>query len=103
LDSWQRACSLDLDEALSILEQPKPARKRFGAKKAVLKDLGKVDGASGPVQILDGSYGPYVTDGKVNASLAKGTDPQTVTIEQALALLEARRNAPPKTRRRRRG
>ena len=102
LESWERACDLTREEALEILKQPKPARKRFGAKKTVLKELGEIDGAAGPVQVLDGRYGPYVTDGKTNATVPKGTDPLEVTSEQAKTMLDAKRNAPKKKRRRRR-
>ena len=35
----------------------------------------------------DGKYGPYVNYGKVNATLPKGKDPQSVTVEDALALI----------------
>ena len=35
----------------------------------------------------DGKYGPYVNFGKVNATLPKGKDPMTVTLEDALALI----------------
>ncbi|RMH21627.1 MAG: type I DNA topoisomerase [Acidobacteria bacterium] len=101
LKSWQEACDLDLEQALEILRQPKPARRRFGAAKTVLKELGEAEGADGPLKVLDGRYGPYVTDGKTNATLPKGTDPQSVTVEQALAWIEERRKAPPRRRRRR--
>ncbi len=101
LESWEQACDITRDEALEILKQPKPARKRFGAKKTVLKELGEIEGAAGPVKVLDGRYGPYVTDGKTNATVPKGTDPQSVTPEQAAEMLEAKRNAPKKRRRRR--
>ncbi|MCP4662850.1 MAG: DNA topoisomerase I, partial [bacterium] len=102
IESWERACDIELPEALAVLKQPKPAgRRRFGAKKTVLKELGTLDGAAGPVQILDGRYGPYVSDGKVNASVPKGTDPLSVTEEQATALLEAKRAAPAKKKGRR--
>jgi DNA topoisomerase-1 len=37
--------------------------------------------------VRDGKYGPYVNFGKVNATLPKGRDPQSVTIEDALALI----------------
>ena len=102
LESWQRACDLTFEEALDILKQPKPERRRFGAKKTVLKELGEIEGAAGPVNVLDGRYGPYVTDGKTNATVPKGTDPLEVTPEQAAAMLDAKRNAPRKRRRRRR-
>ncbi len=102
LESWERACELTLDEALEILKQPKPERRRFGAKKTVLKELGEIEGAAGPVKVLDGRYGPYVTDGKTNATVPKGTDPLEVTPEQAAEMLEAKRKAPKKKRRPRR-
>jgi DNA topoisomerase I len=50
--------------------------------------------------IRDGRFGPYVTDGETNASLRKGDDVATVTIERAAELLADRRAAPPSPRRR---
>jgi DNA topoisomerase-1 len=52
--------------------------------------------------VLEGRYGPYVTDGELNASIPKGADPATLSLEDARALLEARRGAPPSARRGRR-
>jgi DNA topoisomerase-1 len=52
--------------------------------------------------VLEGRYGPYVTDGELNASIPKGTDPAMVSLEDARALLEARRGAAPSPRRARR-
>ncbi len=101
LESWERACDITLEEALEVLKQPKPKRRGFGAKKTVLKELGEIEGAAGPVKVLDGRYGPYVTDGKTNVTVPKGTDPLGVTPEQAQAMLEAKRKAPKKKRRRR--
>ncbi len=42
------------------------------------------------VQLLDGRYGPYVTDGETNASLPKGTSPEELDFNEALNLLAAR-------------
>ena len=42
------------------------------------------------VKLLDGRYGPYVTDGETNASLPKGADPKEMTFESALDLLAER-------------
>jgi DNA topoisomerase-1 len=66
----------------------------------VLKDLGEHEGAEGPLKVLDGRYGPYVTDGKTNATLPKGLPPEELTAVRALALLAAKRKAPPKRGRR---
>jgi DNA topoisomerase I len=42
------------------------------------------------VKILDGRYGPYVTDGETNASVPKGTQVDAVTMAAAIELLNAR-------------
>lgn len=101
LKTWQEACAITREQALEILAQPKPVRKsRFGAAKTVLKDLGVLEGAAGPVQVLDGRYGPYVTDSKTNASLPKGVTPDNLTTTQALELLASKRGVPKKRARR---
>jgi DNA topoisomerase-1 len=44
----------------------------------------------GTVTVRDGRYGPYVNWGKVNATLPKGKDPASVTLEEALELVAAK-------------
>ncbi len=102
LTSWEQACDLTLEEALEILAQPKKNGRGRAATRTVLKELEGVEGAEGDVKVLDGRYGPYVTDGTVNASLPKGADPNELTPEKASELLAARRAAGPKKKRRRR-
>ena len=102
IETWERACDITFDEAIEILKQPKPQGRRFGAKKTVLKELGEIEGAVKAVQILDGRYGPYITDSKTNVTVPKGTDPLEITAEQAKELLDAKRKAPKKPKRRRR-
>ena len=46
----------------------------------------------------EGRFGPYVTDGETNASLRKGDDPETVTLDRALELLAERRAKGPAKR-----
>ena len=87
LESWQRACEITFDEALEILKQPKPTRRGRGAPKTVLHEIGEVEGVEGTVNVLDGRYGPYVTDGKVNATVPRGTDPKSITAEMAKTML----------------
>ncbi len=71
--------SVTLEEALELL-----ATKQGPA---VLKELGEHPRSGTPLRILDGRYGPYVTDGEVNASLPKGADPQSIILEEAVELL----------------
>ena len=45
---------------------------------------------TGKVKVMKGKYGPYVSDGKLNATLPQGSDPASITMEEAVALLAAR-------------
>ncbi|MCH9651814.1 MAG: type I DNA topoisomerase [Deltaproteobacteria bacterium] len=83
--------TVGLDRALELLAQPKAARGR--AARTVLKEFPAV-GKSPAIELLDGRYGPYITNGELNASLPKGTDPETFTTEAAAALLADRGKAP---------
>ena len=76
-----------------------PARQ---AAKRVIRTI-EVPGGGAALQVLEGRYGPYVTDGEVNASVPEGTDPGTLSLDDARALLEARRSAAPSPRRSKRG
>jgi len=76
------------EQATELLRQPK-ARGR-GAKKEPLKIFANSPVTEQPVQLLDGSYGPYVTDGTTNASLPRDASPESLTFEQALVLLADR-------------
>jgi DNA topoisomerase-1 len=80
LPNEEAAFSVDLPEALRLLSE-KAAGKR------VLKDLGAHPETGAAVQVFDGRYGPYVSDGSVNASLPKGTEPGEVEMEEAVELL----------------
>ena len=76
---------IGMNRAVEMLAEKRanPGRGR-GAPAKALKDLGEHPGEGGPVQVLDGRYGPYVKWGKVNATIPKGTDPEGVTMEQAV-------------------
>jgi DNA topoisomerase-1 len=87
--------TVTLERALALLAAPKRARRRQAAPKTVLRELGPHPESGKPVQILDGRYGPYVTDGTVNASLPRNADPGSATLSEAVALLAARAAAGP--------
>ncbi len=79
-----------LQQALDLLAQPKAMRRGFGAPKEPLKTFEPSPLTGQPIQLLEGRYGPYLTDGVTNASLPKGAAPDAVTRDQALELLAAR-------------
>src|SRR5688572_7800748 len=96
LESEDDVFGISFDAALELLRAPKQSRRRQATQKKVLRELTK-DGST--LKLLAGRYGPYVTDGSTNASIPRGTSPESVTFEQAAELLEARRNAAPSARR----
>jgi DNA topoisomerase-1 len=80
-----------LDQAVHLLAQPKQrGRGRAAAKREPLKVFDESPVTKQKVQLLDGRYGPYVTDGETNASVPKGTSVEELTFQEALDLLAAR-------------
>src|SRR5690606_22284606 len=70
---------------------------RTASKKEPLKVFPESPVTGQVVQLLDGRYGPYLTDGVTNASLPKATTPEEIEFNDALNLLAARAAAgPPK-------
>jgi DNA topoisomerase-1 len=97
LEATDDLFTVDLDRALALLAAPKRSARQ--AAKRVIRTIDVPNGGT-PIQVLEGRFGPYVTDGDVNASIPKGGDPATISLEDAQALLEARRGAPPREPRR---
>lgn len=92
VESIEDVFSIGLNRAVTVLaeKQSKGRGARGGGTPAALKELGDHPDGGGKVTVRDGRYGPYVNFGKVNATLPKGKDPQSVTMEEALALIAER-------------
>jgi DNA topoisomerase I len=94
--------TLTVDAALKLLAQPKQNRR--SRRSEPLKVLGKAEALEGAeVKLMQGPYGIYVTDGKVNASVPKGTAPEAVTLAEAVHWIEERKARGPAKRGGRRG
>ncbi len=93
VEGEEKLFTITLEEALAIFAQPK--QRGRAAAKAPLKELGPDPVTEGVVTVREGRFGPYVTDGETNASLRKGDDVETITIERAAELLADRRAAGP--------
>ncbi len=70
----------------------RPAR---GAAAAPLKVLGKHPRSKAEIKLMAGRYGPYVTDGTTNATVPKSVEPETLALEEAAQLIDARAAATP--------
>jgi DNA topoisomerase-1 len=88
LPSPEDVFEIGLNHAVTLLAEKKakgPGRR--GAQ--VLKDLGQAaDGRA--IKVQKGKFGPYVSDGSINATLPEGIEPESVTMEQALAWIAER-------------
>lgn len=90
LEGIEDVLSIGINRAVAVLAEKKANPGGRGRTAAVaLKELGEhPDG--GAITVRDGRFGPYVNWGKVNATLPKGKDPQTVSVEEALVLIAER-------------
>ncbi len=94
LDDEQQIFTIDVEAAVAKLKQPK--RRGRSRTRTVLREVGQnAEGA--PVQLMDGPYGAYLTDGSLNASLPKSADPNALTLDEALRIL-ADKGKPPRRR-----
>ena len=90
LEETDDVYTIALERAKELLLQPKKSGRRQRSEPKELKALGKHPESGENVRILDGRYGPYVTDGTTNASVPKGTQVEAVTMSVAVELLNAR-------------
>ena len=109
LDAEEQLFTVTIEQADALFAQPK--RRRGRAAKPPIADLGPHPESGAAVRVLDGRFGPYVTDGTINATVPRGIEPASIDIEQAVELLRereargpakkaAKRSGPPKTTKR---
>jgi DNA topoisomerase-1 len=89
LGSEEELFTVTLEQAKEIFAQPKQRGRAAAAPP--LRELGEDPGSGQKVVVKEGRFGPYVTDGETNASLQKGDEVESITIERAAELLAARR------------
>jgi DNA topoisomerase-1 len=97
LETEEQLFTIDLPAALALLAQPRQRRGQR-ASAAPLRELGTDPVGGKEIVLKEGRFGPYVTDGETNASLRKGDDPGTVTLDRAVELLAERRAKGPAKR-----
>jgi DNA topoisomerase-1 len=97
LEAEEQLFTISLEDALALLAQPRQRRGRGAAAKP-LREIGTDPAGGREIVLKEGRFGPYVTDGETNASLRKGDDPETVTLDRAVELLAERRAKGPAKR-----
>ncbi len=105
LESEEQLFTIDMPGALALLAQPRQRRGQQRTATKPLRELGTDPVGGKEIVLKEGRFGPYVTDGETNASLRKGDDPETITLDRAAELLAERRAKGPakKGGRRRKG
>ncbi len=88
LDAEEQLFTITLEQAEAIFAQPKTRRGQ--RTKPPIAELGPSPDTGAPIRVLDGRFGPYVTDGTTNATVRRGLDPAELTLEDALDLLRER-------------
>ncbi len=79
--------TITVDEAVELL-----SKSNKGSSE--LKTLGKHPDTGEELVLKEGRYGPYISDGKLNAALRSGNDPDSITLEEAVELINLKRAAP---------
>lgn len=87
--------SVTLEEAEKLAVEAVALKKKM---QKPIQEFGEDPKSGGQVLVKTGRFGPYVTDGKTNASLGKKFDPEEITFEEACELLEKKRNSPKRGR-----
>lgn len=87
---------IQMNRAVALIEEKKAGggKGRFGRAPAPpIKEFGESPVTGKPVRVLNGRYGPYITDGETNANVPKDKKPEDITADEALSLLAARAEA----------
>jgi len=85
-----------VEEALALFAQPK---RRGRQEAAPGKEIGTDPITGKKIELKDGRFGPYVTDGETNASLRVADDPLSLTLERASDLIAEKRAKGPAPKR----
>jgi len=87
LENVEELFSIGLNRAITLIAEAKPGR----ISSLLIKDLGEHPDDKKPVRIMKGQYGPYIKYKSLNATIPEEKDPSEINMEDALILIEKRR------------
>lgn len=93
VESIEDVFTIGVNRAVTVLAEKRAGgdKSRFARAAAeVLKDLGEHPRDGGPMKVLSGKYGPYISHAGTNATVPKAKDPAQLTAEEAVLLLDER-------------
>ena len=87
IENVEEIFSIGLNRAITLIAEAKPGRM----SSSMIKDLGEHPEDKKPVRIMKGQYGPYIKYKSLNATIPEEKDPSELTMDEALILIEKRR------------
>ena len=87
LESVEDLFSIGLNRAITLISESKPGR----ISSSTIKDLGEHPEDKKPVRVMKGQFGPYIKYKSLNATIPEEKDPSEITMEEALILIEKRK------------
>ncbi len=87
IENIEEIFSIGLNRAITLIAEAKPGR----ISSSIIKDLGTHPEDGKPVRIMKGQYGPYIKYKSINATIPEKKDPNELTMEEALILIEKRK------------
>ncbi len=88
LESIDEVFTVGMNRAVQLLAEKVASRGGRGGVAKTLRELGEHPHEGGPVNIMEGKYGPYVKWDKINATLPKDSNPEELTLDTAVTLIE---------------
>jgi DNA topoisomerase-1 len=98
LGSTAEVFETGMNAAVSKLADAASGAGRDRGSREPIAMLGAHPASGKEIKVMAGRYGPYVTDGATNATLPKGADPKTITLDEAVALIDERAAKGPPTK-----
>ena len=87
IENIEEIFSIGLNRAITLIAEAKPGRM----SSSIIKDLGEHPTDKKPVRVMKGQYGPYIKYKSLNATIPEEKDPTDLTMEEALILIEKRK------------
>ncbi len=87
LENVEELFTIGLNRAITLIAEAKPGR----ISSSLIKDLGEHPEDKKPVRIMKGQYGPYIKYKSLNATIPEEKDPLELSIDEALILIEKRK------------
>ncbi|WP_435091089.1 type I DNA topoisomerase [Candidatus Pelagibacter bacterium nBUS_30] len=87
IENIEELFSIGLNRAITLIAEAKPGRMSA----SIIKDLGEHPEDKKPVRVMKGQYGPYIKYKSLNATIPEEKDPTELTMEEALILIEKRK------------